>query len=290
MTPQRDIGTILERWLVNGVDQMPDRVFLTILDRVDREPQRPSWRLHPWRFPTMPTPIKLVLVGAALIAALAAGAVLVGGSPNQAVVVSPTPTPTPTLAPTPTPAPSPLPNGSMAPGTYAAHTVPGMTWTITVPDGWTGQDDWFVSYDVAPDVHGVSVGGPTENESVPTDSCAAAGTKPAASVDEFVAAVQAREEWTVSAPVDATVGAYSGTRSDVEVPADATCENGSDYMVLAKPDGTGYRAQDLNKRFRLWILDIDGKPVVIFRNNAANAPAERVSQADSIVETSVIEH
>jgi hypothetical protein len=96
MTPQRDIGPILERWFVDGVDQMPDRVYLTILDRVEREPQRPSWRLHPWRFPTMPTPIKLVAIGAALLAVLVGGAVFIGGGSARS---APTPTPAPTSAP-----------------------------------------------------------------------------------------------------------------------------------------------------------------------------------------------
>lgn len=286
MTPQRDIGTVLERWLVDGVDQMPDRVYLTILDRVERERQRPSWRLHPWRIPTMNTPLKLVLIGAALVAALAAGAVFVAGGPNQGVVV--TPTPTPTVAPTPTPVPPSLPNGNLAPGTYTAHPLPGMTWTITVPAGWVGSDDWIVCHDLTPDIHSVCVGGPTDNEGIPTDSCAAAGTRPAASVDEFIAAVQAREDWTVSAPVDVTVSGYSGTRIDLEVPAGTTCENGSSYMVLAMPDGGGYRAYGPNTRFRLWILDIDGKPIVIFRNTSSDSPATRVSEGDAIVDTGVI--
>jgi hypothetical protein len=281
MTHDRQIEHLLDAWFSDGPSVAPDRVIDDVAARIVRQPQRPAWRLLPWRFPTMSTPLKLVLIGAALVAALAAGAVFVGGGGR---IIAPAPSP----SPSPTPVPSPLPNGSLAAGTYAAHPVPGMTWTITVPDGWTGQDDWFVSYDVAPDVHSVSVGGPTENESVPTDSCAAAGTKAAASVEEFVAAVQAREDWTVSAPVDVTVSGYSGTRMDLEVPAGA-CENGSSYMVLAMPDGGGYRAYGLDRIFRLWILDIDGKPVVIFRNNAANAPLERVSQADAIVETSVIE-
>ena len=104
----------------------------------------------------MSTPLKLVLIGAALVAALAAGAVFVGGGGR---ILAPAPSPTP--SPSPTPVLPSLPNGSLSAGTYAAHPVPGMTWTITVPDGWTGQDDWFLSYDVAPDVHSVSVGGPT---------------------------------------------------------------------------------------------------------------------------------
>jgi hypothetical protein len=282
MTNDRQLERLLDSWFTEGPTQAPDRVVDDVAVRITRQAQRPAWRLQPWRFPAVNTPLKLVLIGAALIAALAAGAVLIGGGPNRAFVVTPTPTPTPT------PVPPTLPNGILAAGTYTAHPVPGMTWTITVPSQWTGADDWFVSYDVAPDVHSVSVGGPTEGESVPQDSCAAAGTKAASSVDEFVAAVQARDDWTVSAPVDVSVGGYSGTRIDLEVPADAICANGRDYMVLAMPDGQGFRADGSDRRFRLWILDVDGKPIVIFRLSSAGSPADRVSEGDAIVETSVI--
>jgi hypothetical protein len=279
MNTDRDLNRLLDAWFAEGPVQVADRVIDDTASRIARQRQLPAWRLHSWRFPTMSTPLKLVLIGAALVAALAASAVFVGGGGR---IMAPAP------SPSPTPVPSPLPNGSLAAGTYAAHPVPGMTWTITVPDGWTGQDDWFLSYDVAPDVHSVSVGGPTENESVPTDSCAAAGTKAAASVEEFVAAVQARDDWTVSAPVDVTVGGYPGSRIDVEVPADATCANGSNYMVLAMPDGQGYRADGPDRIFRLWIVDIDGKPIVIFRISSSVSPPERVAEGDAIVETSVI--
>ncbi len=280
MNDDRDLNRLLDSWFAEGPVRVADRVVDGATDRIARQRQRPAWRLRSWRFPTMSTPLKLVAIGAALLVVLAGGAVFMGGGSAP---------PAPTSTPTPTPVPVSLPDGNLEAGTYTAHPLPGkpMTWTITVPAGWTGSDDWFVSYDVGPDVHSVSVGGPTDNESVPTDSCAAAGTKPAASVDEFIAAVQAREDWTVSVPVDVTVSGYSGTRIDLEVPV-STCDNGSNYLVLAQPNGEGYRADGLNRRFRLWILEIDGKPIVIFRNTYAGSPAERVAEADAIVETGVI--
>ncbi|HEY3334985.1 MAG TPA: hypothetical protein VGK16_07065 [Candidatus Limnocylindrales bacterium] len=278
MNEDRDLDRLLDAWFADGPAMAHDRVVDGVASRISRQRQLPAWRLRSWRFPAMSSPLKLVLIGAALVAALAAGAVIVGGGPNGLGV----------MTPTPTPVPPPLPNGNLAPGAYTAHPVTGMTWTITVPDGWTGSDDWFLSYDLAPDTHAVSVGGPTENENAPADSCAAAGTAPAASVDAFVAAVQARDDWTVSAPVDVAVGGYSGSRIDLEVPADATCSNGHDYMVLAMPDGTGYRAHGQDRLFRLWILDVDGRPIVIFRSRYPNAPADRVAEGDAIVETSVI--
>ena len=283
MTNDRQIERLLDSWFADGPMTAPDRVIDDVAARITRQPQRPAWRLQPWRFPAMSSPLKLILIGAALIAALAAGAVLVGGgSRSEAVVVAPT------AIPVPTPVPPPLPNGSLAPGTYTAHPLPGWRWKITVPDGWVGSDDWFVSYDIAPDVHEVSVGGPNVNAGVPADSCAPADTTPAASVAEFIAAVQARDDWTVSAPVDVTVGGYSGSRIDLEVPAGSTCADGSNYFVFASPNDGGYRAYGPYTRFRLWILDIGAKPIVIFRNSSPNSPPERVAEADAIVETSVI--
>lgn len=279
MNDDRGLNRLLDAWFAEGPVQVADRVIDDTASRIARQRQAPAWRLRSWRFPAMSTPLKLVLIGAALVAALAAGAVLVGGGGTNRLVA---------VTPTPTPVPPPLPNGNLAPGAYTAHPLPGMTWTITVPAGWVGSDDWFVSYDVAPDVHEVSVGGPNANAGVPTDSCAAAGATPAASVAEFVAAVQARDDWTVSAPVDVTVGGYSGSRIDLEVPAGTGCADRSNYMVFSSPDGGGYRAYGPYTRFRLWILDIGAKPIVIFRNTSANSPAERVSEADAIVETSVI--
>src|SRR5688572_19581700 len=142
MTPQRDIGTIIERWLVDGVDQMPDRVYLTILDRVDREPQRPSWRLQPWRFPTMPTPIKLALTGVALLVVVLGGAVFLGSGAGPGPTPSPTPAPTPTatLSPTPSASSSPTPQrvGMDLQGDAASY-------TIVAPAGWTGTGGWTMT-------------------------------------------------------------------------------------------------------------------------------------------------
>src|SRR5262249_40038432 len=123
MTPQRDIERVLETWFTDGVNQMPDRVYLSIVDQVERQSQRPAWRLLPWRSPTMSPPLKLVLIGAALFLAIAAGSVLIaGGRPGLIATATPTPTPTPTLAPTPTPTPAaspkPLPDGLLLAGTY----------------------------------------------------------------------------------------------------------------------------------------------------------------------------
>ena len=41
----RDIERVLEHWLTDGVNEMPDRVYQSIFDRVERQPQALAPRL-----------------------------------------------------------------------------------------------------------------------------------------------------------------------------------------------------------------------------------------------------
>ena len=91
MTDRTDIDHVMRHWLDDGPPSMPDRVLGVVAERIALEHQRPARRPQPWRFP-MSTPIKLVAVSAALLAALAGGAVLGIGAPP-----APSPSPTPTL-------------------------------------------------------------------------------------------------------------------------------------------------------------------------------------------------
>jgi hypothetical protein len=95
MTHDRDLERILDNWLADGPTHVADRVIDEMASRIARQPQRPAWRLRPWRFPTMSTQLRLAaIVGALLIAALA-GALLLsaGGGGSSTPGVGPTPTP-----------------------------------------------------------------------------------------------------------------------------------------------------------------------------------------------------
>ena len=75
--------------------QVADRVIDDTASRIARQRQLPAWRLRSWRFPTMSTPIKLVAIGAALLAVLVGGAVFMGGgsAPTSDPVRAPSPRP-----------------------------------------------------------------------------------------------------------------------------------------------------------------------------------------------------
>ena len=52
MTQQRDIERLLDHWFADGSSVAPDRVIDIVADRIERQPQRPAWRLD-WRHLTM---------------------------------------------------------------------------------------------------------------------------------------------------------------------------------------------------------------------------------------------
>lgn len=279
MTNDRQIERLLDAWFADGPLSVHDRVIDDVAARITRQPQRPAWRLPSWRFPTMSTPVKLVLIGAALVAALAAGAVLVGGGARFG-------------QPTPAPVASPmtLKDGPAVPGTYLVRPYPdsSLSWTVTVPDGWSAFQGFALIGPELPGNHGtaLTLG---EKMGVPADPCTVEGTPNAATVDEFIMAIQAREDLMVSEPVDITVGGHSGRRIDVELPAAVdSCGTNQDYWVTSEDGTKGWYAQAASNRFTFWVLDVEGTPAVLLRSTFADAPAEEITETDAMVASSVI--
>ena len=285
MNESRDFDRLLDAWFAEGPVQVADRVIDDTANRIARQRQTPAWRLRSWRFPPMSTPIKLVTIGAALLAVLVGGAVFMGGGSAP-----PAPTPTPAPTPAPTPSPMALKAGPLEPGTYLVRPfadIP-LTWTVTVPAGWSGFEDWGI---VGPELPG-NVGTAlvmADKIGVPADSCRAEGTPAAATVDEFIESIQARDDWVVSDPVDIAVGGYTGRRINIELPADVgTCGANTDYFVTAEGGKGGFYAQAPSNQFTFWALDVEGTPKVLMRSTFAAVPAHEISDTDAMVESSVI--
>jgi hypothetical protein len=115
MNGDRDFDRLLEHWLMDGISEMPDRLFDTVLDRIERVPQRRIARLK-LRFLQM-TPMLKIAAAAALVVVIAVVAVVflgrptdsgVGTAPTSGPTTPATPPATQTAEPTasPTPAPS----------------------------------------------------------------------------------------------------------------------------------------------------------------------------------------
>jgi hypothetical protein len=108
MTNRSDIEQALDRYLAEGGEQVPDRVVDAALDQIDHTSQRRALRM-PWTFPDMPYFLRSAVVGAAVVAVLIVGGVLltrgpttidIGGPPAASSLPSAPPSATPALTDT----------------------------------------------------------------------------------------------------------------------------------------------------------------------------------------------
>ena len=231
----------------------------------------------------MSTPIKLVAVGAALLAVILGGTVFLSGGG-----AGPGPSPTPSATPSPTPAPTPSPTPSFAPTPRSVGMVvqgKPIYWTVTIPPGWTGAPGWAMtkSQGFGPPT-GIGVGAPGA-VNVPSDPCDAVGKlSDSRTPDDVVAALESREDLVVSNVIDTTLGGYAGKRVDIQVPADlGACADL--YIIMAEPNGAGYHVQGPSQRVRIWILDVDGQPIVFQITSFAGTPASDMAEAQQIVDS-----
>jgi hypothetical protein len=243
MTRQRDIERVLERWLDDGINEMPDLVYLSILDRVERQPQQRAWRVS-WRDSHVSTYIKpLAAVAAVVVFAVASIAILgrpsgssVGGVASPAV--SPAPSPSPAASASPSAAPSAsavfpewyagesngagiLPAGSQTTKSFVPR------FSFMVPEGWVNSGDEAGFYGLFPDTpanqaeFAASEGlaqaihmGPQNN---PYFTCDAWEDNQGATAAEIVAAIVANDALATSEPVDVTIGGLTGEQIDVQL-------------------------------------------------------------------------
>ena len=244
MTSDRNLERLLDAWFADGPMQVSDRAFDEAVGRVLRQPQRPAWRLRLWRFPAMSAPLKVALLGAALLAVLIGGAVFLGGG---SAVPGPTPSPSPSPTATPTPAPTPSPSAVYPPwftpqgdgagilpagGNTTRQFLAGST--FTVPEGWVNDGDYTPVYTLFPDTPAneaeYALSKQTAQNILLTDTvqnnmfaiCDATGLFQGATASEVIDALVADEAFSTTEPVDVTIGGLSGRQVDVQLNPDWT--------------------------------------------------------------------
>ena len=217
-----------------------------------------------------------------------------------------TPEPTPaaaSLGASATAQASPAPSAVVAASPAAAETLscgplgaPIPRYTVTAPDGWSGYqgDCGFVVPDGDGFVAGLSawiVG------QIPTDPCRNRSTlrTPEDGVDGLVQAILAQEGRNATEPADVSLAGFEGTYLEWTVPADVQFTDGDEYHAVGCDDqnylswngrtgGTRYQ-QVPGQVDRLWILDVDGQPVVIDASYAPDAPVAVREELAAIVGT-----
>jgi hypothetical protein len=206
----------------------------------------------------------LVLVAVLVIAGVVVGiSTLRSGDEGKVIPGSaPTPTATPVL---------PLHSGALEPGTYVVSTLDPdfdakYRITMDVPDGYEGFPDGSGVAKLGR-IGQMAVGAWVIGD-VYADPCRWETTlldpPPVSSVDALVAALAGQKGLRVSTPTDITVDGFAGTSMERTVHAGtnlADCDGGH-FRPWLGTDG-GERYLDPGEHVRLWIIDVEGVPLVI---------------------------
>ena len=314
MTDDRSLERAARSWLEIGPTEAPDRAVEAALIRIQTTSQERELRI-PWRFPKMTTPARVA--AAAVIGVLAVGgALFMLGRPGESDVGGPGPSPTvgPSSTPNLSPSlrPSPLPTGSIPAGTYVMTPFAGVDskvnvclqqpgciepaadnvraesirLTLTVPEGWTSPENaslWLAGKGfTARDGAMLFI---SRGAWLRTDPC----TTPEPDIpvgptgDAFANALAVHPILDTTAPVDVTLGGYSGKYMDLHVPSD---DSGCDGYWPWEP---GIYAAGPGHEWHLWILDVDGIRVVIQAMDYAATSAQHQAELRAIVESIQIE-
>jgi hypothetical protein len=146
MTSRSDIEHVLDRYLAEGAEQVPDRVIDAALDQIEHSKQRRALRA-PWRSQEMPSFFKIALAGAAVVAVLVVGGMFLTRAPTPSVAGPAAGTPSPIAS---TEASATAPPESAAPSTTLRMTERFDSklygYSIGHPADWTPRpaaDLWY---------------------------------------------------------------------------------------------------------------------------------------------------
>jgi hypothetical protein len=178
----------------------------------------------------------------------------------------------------------------MKPGTYVFSTLDpdfdaSYRITMDIPDGYKGYGGYAVIK--LGEIQGIStwvVG------NVYADPCHWSGTlldpPVGSSVDGLVAALASQKGRHASTPTDVTVDGFAGKYMELTVPAGiylAECDGG-EFRTWLGTDG-GERYLQPGQRDLLWIVDVDGTPLVIDAALGAGTSAQDRADRIKIVES-----
>jgi hypothetical protein len=286
MTRDDDFIGQLEGYLeeYEGSTPLPDDVRHAVRARL------PSTQQRPLRFPAMNQAMRIALASAAVVAVALLGINFIRG-PN---VGGPgLGDPTLTAAPTPSPRPVPAEWRALEPGTYVAGDPFSLRVTLTLPAGWRG----LIGGPYRVDLGWVDKpGGITFSifNAVSADPCHSdqgyIDPPPGPSVDDLSTALANMPGIEVTDLADVTVDGYSGTQLTMSAPDSfAGCNLPSEgYIIWQLPLGWTH-IMTPGERDRVWILDVDGKRLVIVVREPSGYTDEQRAEAQEIFDSIQIE-
>jgi hypothetical protein len=236
--------------------------------------------------------VRFGLAAAAIVIAVFVGMRFLPGG-NVGSDATPTPEPTPTATPE-----VPRPVGQLEPGTYAISNVASpirtpVRFTFTVPAGWFARPDDLYIYKQtdAADELGFA---PVVVTHVYADACHSEGTltEVGPTVGDLVAALVDQANSEATAPVDVEVGGYPAKFISMSIPTDldtSTCRApGVLIQIWADPEETDFfaipvDAASINPTGDVYIVDVNGKRVVILSGYTSESSAADVAELEAII-------
>ena len=307
MTQQRDIDRLLDDWFSDGPTHAPDRVIEVVADRIERQPQRPAWRLD-WRLFPVNALSKIAVVAAAVLIVAVVGYNLLPG--RSTGVGGPAPSASPTASPSARQAATssssassrPLPDSMLDAGTYSIDHIDGLTIDVTVPNGWRGIPGFGLAGPGEVDAPlGLGIvflqsngafDDPCHWDKAGTGVMVQPGEKIVGpTVDDLVQDIRANTSYTSTAPVDIVIDGHAGKQVDLQLPSDlvfASCDkekgdSTGNYFVLTPPGGL--YAQGPGNRWHLKIIDVDGSRLIVLVMDYALTPAVVQTQTQTIIDS-----
>lgn len=296
MTTTRDPDTLIQAFLDDGIDELPDSSYDVVRAAIDRPRQRVV--LGPWRDHRMS---KFALLTATAAAVVLAAVIGIRSLPSGGGMWG-------APAATASPAPSPIvdPNGRLEPGTYVAHpfdTPPAMdarAFTFDVPStnweavGDPGHTIGVVWNDGSDDSHGVGLGF-LKVHSVNGDPCHWSGTEDdipsGTTTGDLKRALERAGIRGSEGPwvYHKTFADATGWRVELTMPAtllesDVTCDEGGYHIWNA--EGFDIDAQGPSNIWRLAVFEVDGERYLMMASFMPDTPDEiRTELLDGVFES-----
>lgn len=203
---------------------------------------------------------------------------------NQTGSDQPTPTPTPTVEPTATALPRLNGQEPLPPGRYQVPNLP-VDVSVEVPDGWSASANWVVigpKGNAAPDGMAIRfyiADNLYVHPLAPNDGVLSPAVGPSA--DDFVNAMVAHPDWTVTGTTPITIDGYAGQIVHVTLP-EGTSEATPFYLSVDAGGGQAWGWAP-GQLFDIYVLDVAGQRLIV---DAFHYPG--TSEADLAAQQAVL--
>jgi hypothetical protein len=186
-----------------------------------------------------------------------------------------------------------IPNGAMQPGRYAIPPVGPPDEPLAVFDIPAGYTSWesFIEADEPAEAEDPLMLGLWVITGVYENPCAQSNEVPARSVRATADAFLQQRLTTSTQPRAVDLAGFHGLYMEVTTPTDldyGACQDAEVNLWEGRPDG-GYWTRMPGMVNRLWILDVDGQPMVIHMAVPPSATHSQISAMTTIVEAATFE-